>query len=238
MSNVVRYVFALYVIFFSNLNAVSPLSKNLPPPYNEATLLPYNPHGWYNNHAPLEMLITRLQPKTVIEVGSWMGLSTMDIAQMLPAGGIVYAVDTWEGSPNETHDPTILESLYDQFLSNMIHSNLTHKVIPIRADSLQAASQLDILADLIYLDATHTYEACYADLQAWYPHLKQGGILCGDDLRWGDCGIERAVHQFAKEKSLIVHDNGWFWWLTSPQRTEERPHQKEKTRSHKIKNRM
>jgi hypothetical protein len=209
-----RALFFLFLFCFTTL-LCKIHSQELPPPYTQANLMPYNPHGWYSNHEPLANLIKRFNVRTIVEVGSWMGVSTIDLARMVPAGGKVYAVDTWKGSPNELawFDPLILATLYDQFLSNMIHAQVTDRVIPIRMESTEAAKHFDVQADLIYIDATHTYEACYADLKAWYPHLSPGGVICGDDLRWGDAGVERAVRQFAVERNLRMYDSGWFWWL-------------------------
>ena len=213
MRFVVRCFFLYFILFSWTSGFADSVNPNLPAPYDEALLLPYSPEGWYLNHGPLARLIKKFNVQTVIEVGSWMGLSTIDIARMLPENGKVYAVDTWEGSPDEQHHPQTLANLYNQFLSNVIHTQLTHKIIPVRMESTQAAKVLSVKPDLIYIDATHTYKACYADLRAWYPYVKDSGILCGDDLRWGDCGVEKAVRQFAAENNLVVRDNGWFWWL-------------------------
>ena len=35
--------------------------------------------------------------------------------------------------------------------------------------------------DFIYIDADHSYEACKLDLESYWPKLKQGGIMMGDD---------------------------------------------------------
>lgn len=212
MKKTVTYVLSCFLFLGLSIGNTIEL-EDLPSPYNTVKLMPYRHHGWHANHGSLSHLINTFNVQTIIEVGSWMGVSTLDMANMLPSNGKIYAVDTWDGSPNETHDPEMLRTLYDQFLSNVIHQNQTHKIIPIRLESTVAAKEIGVIPDLIYIDATHTYEANYADLNAWFPLVQGHGILCGDDLQWGDKGVERAVYQFAKEKNLTVHTNGWFWWL-------------------------
>lgn len=83
----------------------------------------------------LEYLIKEHEVKTVIEVGCWLGASTRAIAQFLSEDGKVYAVDHWKGSEEHQtqhilrHKDRLL-ILYEQFLSNVIHEGLTHKIIP------------------------------------------------------------------------------------------------------------
>lgn len=192
--------------------------SQLPEPYKNARLMPFNSHGWHGNGHLLEELIRKHNVKTVVEVGSWMGLSTRDIATMLPEGGIVYAIDTWNGSPEEFHDPSVLASpevlatLYDQFLSNVIHTNLTHKIIPIHMESCKAATIFSDHPDLIYIDGCHTYEAVLQDLEAWWPFVKESGILCGDDY-YNSSGVSRAVTEFALTNTLHVIVTGNFWYI-------------------------
>jgi SAM-dependent methyltransferase len=200
-------------ILFCVVGGILLAGQELPEPYASATLLPFNEHGWYENASLIEPLIRERHVRTIIEVGSWMGASTRHMASLLPPGGKLYAVDTWAGSPNEAHDPAVLATLYDQFLANVMHAGLTHTIVPCRLSSIEAALQLNVQADLIYLDATHEYEAALNDLRAWYPHLKQGGIFCGDDWGWGRQGVEWAVRHFTEEKNLNFYTNGWFWYF-------------------------
>jgi hypothetical protein len=177
------------------------------------------------NRVNIEKLIKKRQVKVVVEVGSWLGASTRHIANMLPEDGVVYAVDHWLGSPNEDNSAYDIPNLYTQFLSNVIHTNLTHKIIPLRMSSLEAAKTFTVKPDLIYLDATHDFENVYADLQTWFPFVKGHGILCGDDYYWKD-DLKRAVDLFAEENNLVVHDMGWFWYYEEkdllPQNDKER----------------
>ena len=107
----------------------------------------------------------------VVQVGIWLGLSALYLADLLPPGGTMYAVDTWLRSEEE-HTPraeeaALLPRLYQQFLSNVIHQKLTHVVIPIRMQSLEAAAALDITPNLIYLDVEPNQKSVYNDLVLW-----------------------------------------------------------------------
>ena len=55
----------------------------------------------------------------------------------------------------------------------------------VKALSLEAAKRFPPAHfDWIYVDALHTYDAVLADLRAWWPKLRPGGLLSGDD--YGD----------------------------------------------------
>jgi len=185
----------------------------LPAPYDTVDILPFNPQGWYENGPSMEWLLKKTQAKIIIEVGSWLGLSTRHIAKTIPNDGVVYAVDHWQGSPNEDNSPFDIGNLYRQFLSNVVHENLTDKIIPVCMTSEEAAANLQIVPDLIYVDATHEYNEVYQDIKRWFPFVKGHGVLCGDDYNWGyETSVKRAVDRFAAENNLLVHDDGWFWY--------------------------
>ncbi len=205
-----------FLLFFSSLFAAMDLSQ-LPSPYNTLTvLLPEKNHGWYSNAREMQGLLKGKSIHTVIEIGSWLGMSTRNIARLIPDDGKVYAVDHWLGSV-EHHNTSAfsryLPSLYEQFLSNVVHAHLEHKIIPIRMASLDAAKVLtDVQPDLIYLDGSHETEDVYQDLVAWFPYVEnKKGIFSGDDWNWESVRI--AVNQFASERNLIIHAANNFWWL-------------------------
>src|SRR6185503_3458451 len=114
---------------------------SLPSPYDSLKeIRPFVDHGWFTNGPQLCKLIRSHKVETVVEVGSWLGKSTITIARALPNHGQVYAVDHWLGSSEHQEGQgawhPCLPYLYEQFLSNIIHARLTHKVIPIRMPSL------------------------------------------------------------------------------------------------------
>jgi len=211
------------IVLISMLNGASfdfpphLLPDPYPKVYETIDLLPFNSHGW-NTHAEIfEKMFQENEIKNIIEVGSWLGCSTRLFAQSIPKNGKVFAIDHWLGSKEHFESDEFkdwIPILYQQFLSNVIHTELTDKIIPVRLRSLEAAKRLQNIAipiDLIYIDASHEYADVYADLCAWYPYVENHGILCGDDWNVGD--VQRAVTRFAQENQLIIYQIDGFWRL-------------------------
>ena len=208
-------------ILAMKVQSLSTSLVNLPTPYCDLkNILPFNAHGWYSNRKWIEKLFENNSLKNVLEVGCWVGLSTRHIASLIPEGGQVTAIDTWNGSAEHLKNRPELESilpvLYEQFLSNCIHSKQTHIIKPIRTTSLEASKLLaGSEFDLIYLDASHDFESVYQDLTVWFPFVSnKKGIFCGDDWNWGkDFPVRRAVQHFASENQLTIYIGGTFWFL-------------------------
>lgn len=148
------------------------------------------------DYAHLAELARKVDAKTIVEVGSWLGGSAMAFAG---TGARVYCVDTWEARTSG------MGKLYDREggkqsvllqLCKRAGDMLFRNVFLLPLPSLDAASVFPLQADLIFLDAEHSYEAVKNDMHAWWPHLRKGGILCGHDfsLRWP--GVIWAVRKF------------------------------------------
>jgi hypothetical protein len=65
--------------------------------------------------------------------------------------------------------------------------------------------------DWLYLDGNHLYEFVKRDLELYYPKVKPGGCIAGDDYGargWWENGVQRAVDEFVQHKpglTLRVH---------------------------------
>lgn len=184
--------------------------QQMPEPYRSICDLPFDGHGWFMNGPQIRAILKETRPKIGIEVGSWLGLSTRDIALNMPEDAILYAVDTWLGSQELVHiqDPR-LPYLYQLFLSNVKQTGLTNKIIPVRMTSLEAARALNVKADFIYIDASHDEENVYKDICAWADHLNEDGVLCGDD--WGWQSVQRGVVRAAALLGKGIAAEGNFW---------------------------
>jgi hypothetical protein len=86
----------------------------------------------------------------------------------------------------------------------------------VRALSVEAAKRYaDGFFDLVYLDASHEYHGVRTDLQTWWPKLRRGGLMAGDDYMNGfhtgagySFGVRDAVDEFAAVYGLRVHSTG------------------------------
>jgi hypothetical protein len=111
----------------------------------------------------------------------------------LQLDGAIIAVDTWLGSSEhwttqQWFDSLAFETgrpaLQKKFMANMVATQLTDHVVPLPLDSLNAAQLLkehNLPIDLVHLDGGHDYASVSADLRVWWPLLRPGGILIGDD---------------------------------------------------------
>lgn len=168
--------------------------------------------GWNSDGPVFAALIDRVKPKTIIEVGSWKGASAIHMAGLAPEA-IIYAVDLWVphigvglGEFPRTHIPERWDAptFYHQFLFNVWMMEKTRQIIPVRGLTVPIAACLGawgVQADLIYLDASHDELSVWQDLGVYWPLLRPGGILLGDDYS-SHPGVKRAVDRFAKGRTV------------------------------------
>lgn len=77
----------------------------------------------------------------------------------------------------------------------------------LRMTSLEAAAQTkDGSMDFVYLDGNHEKSHVLADLAAWMPKVRRGGILSGHDFKINPSKpfieVEQAVRQFTAERGI------------------------------------
>ena len=148
---------------------------------------------------------------TFVEIGTWMGRSTCCLGQLIKESKKdikVYGVDTFKGS--EEHWQLIKEieenstSLLEIFKKHTSLCGVDNIITPIKGASLDVVNQFeDESIDFIFIDASHDYENVLADITAWYPKLKPGGLIAGDDYApcWG--GVIRAVNEYFTDKTVF-----------------------------------
>lgn len=157
--------------------------------------------GWFcgENQFLLRKAIKEKDPCIILELGSWMGLSTRFLCRESKEDVTVIAIDTWEGSEEHKVVPewaAELPTLYETFIVNCWQYK--NKIIPVRkaiADGIPLLRNLEIFPQLIYLDAAHDAINVEHDLTLClesYPNAH----LVGDDWTWDS--VREGVFSFLK----------------------------------------
>src|SRR5262249_48738422 len=97
-----------------------------------------------------------------LEVGSWMGLSSIVFANGLIASlnfrATIYCVDTWKGSAEHQGLPEVQEDrVYELFLRNVREAGVDSFIRPLRGESIEMARAWDgPPLDMIFIDGDHS----------------------------------------------------------------------------------
>ncbi len=126
-----------------------------------------------------------IRGKVCVEVGVAQGDYSDEILRRKPA--TLYLVDSWQtypGWPSKAEDwaaghKTTYQKMYEQVCKKYArNSNILIK----RKFSIMAALDFNCgVLDFVYIDACHEFKAVMADIEAWWPMIKNGGWLCGHD---------------------------------------------------------
>lgn len=148
----------------------------------------------------------------LVEVGVWLGHSVIYLAQRVKEHRRlvqVYAVDTFDGGTGPTPEMAAFVaerggSLLSSFLCNARAAGVQDVVCPIQGASTAVAAAWARRFSppfAVFLDADHRYEAVQADIAAWLPLVRPGGVLAGHD--YDDEGVRRAVTEaFGQDVSI------------------------------------
>ena len=130
---------------------------------------------------------------------------------------MLYLVDLWNLLENTPRNLEINHAKNQQQLSKFKldklnklkvslrhHSNISFMVMSSNDASKQFQNNS---LDWVYIDACHEYHDVLDDLRRWYPKLKSGGILSGDDYNEIDAvlkGCKQAIDDFCLENNLTI----------------------------------
>ncbi len=138
-----------------------------------------------------QILLDRLQPEQLSLVDPW---PAPDVAP------IVY--------PGEVADQNAADGICASVVAKF---GGDPRVRVVRKASLEAAPAFaDGSLDWVYVDGLHFVDDVRADLKAWAPKLKPGGVLCGDDYYWYDDKGHLSVKQAVDEWIGQHNPAAWF----------------------------
>lgn len=156
---------------------------------------------------------------TVAEVGVFKGDNAFGLLESLPIG-LLIGVDPYRRYP-----------AFDDNLSNKTGVVARADLKKVKKQMLQrmkpfgdrfalsenfsedgAAMFSDELFDFVFIDGNHYYDFVCADIKAWLPKVKQGGILAGHDfVNKVNCGVIRATTELLPDCAVNLKAKVWWW---------------------------
>jgi hypothetical protein len=173
-----------------------------------------------NNRSELSGLLNEFGYKTMIEVGVLEGDLACELLQSWPRFEHYYDVDPYEWQVNYgvalNRNKNEQDKLFSRASRRLTTKFGTERIAMMRNYSTKAAGAFRTKSiDFIYIDARHDYCGASADLDAFYPILRCGGLFAGHDYvttsngrlhDWALCAngsriegsVKRAVLEFAQ----------------------------------------
>lgn len=167
--------------------------------------------GWFQCEPLYRRMVEQAQNGAVfVEVGVWKGKSAafMGVEIINSKKKIeFYAVDHFKGLPEHQNDPLVkANALKEECYKNLEPVMGVVRMLPL--PSLEAAAMFaDNSIDFVYIDGAHEYDDLKADIIAWGPKVKTGGIIAGDDYGIGaHPDVRRVVDEIfpsAKKEGIV-----------------------------------
>jgi predicted O-methyltransferase YrrM len=137
----------------------------------EEFTLQHHPHAhMLSGHVQgkvLEMLSAMLQPRHILEIGTFTGFSALCLLKGLQTGGSLHTIELRES------DAATAKKYFDK-------ANVTDKVILHIGDARQLIPGLQQQWDLVFIDADKTGYIDYYELTL--PKVKPGGFIIADNV--------------------------------------------------------
>ncbi|KAL5572189.1 hypothetical protein UlMin_021786 [Ulmus minor] len=202
---------------------------NFPSEYIGDLLSPSRVRGWGSQAAVFEHLITRVKPKTIIEIGTFLGASAIHMLNLTRKLGLetqIICVDDfrgWPGFRDRFKEISMVNGdvlLLQQFMQNVVTAGGSGSILPVPFSSgavLDNLCKWGVFGDLIEVDAGHDFNSAWLDINRAFRILRPGGILFGHDYYSAvdNRGVRRAVNLFAQFHGLKVIADGEHWVMLS-----------------------
>jgi predicted O-methyltransferase YrrM len=133
-------------------------------------------------------MISRLiQPKRILELGTFTGYSTISLAEGLTEDGLIFTI---ENNPEQ-------EDIIKKYIQK---AELNKKVNLLIGNALELIPTLNETWDLIFIDADKTNYLTYYNLLL--PFLSDRGMMLVDNVLWSGKVIEEIKHNDKDTKAI------------------------------------
>ena len=170
----------------------------------------------------LDSLVKSVSGNVFIDVGCFIGGFTAVMArEAKKRGGQVYSIDLFKDShePLDWWKEHATFDIKNLFIHNMEQIGVIDTIKVISGVSWETAGQFkNNSVDFVFIDADHHYESVKKDILAWYPKVKEGGIISGHDFNINAPLVaERDVQKAVEEIFTDFKVENRIWWLRKPE---------------------
>jgi predicted O-methyltransferase YrrM len=180
--------------------------------------------GWINWDKYLQPIANIKGPIKILEVGAYEGSATEWMLKNLASHpeSRVYAVDTWEGSPE--YVGTDFHEVEETFRRRVKRSGREDQLVTLKMKSEDGLHHLlDSIGkesiNFAYIDASHEARDVLSDAVMVWKLMKENGIVIFDDYKWDDLeqeyfrprlAIDSFIRSYAPELRVINIDRQAF----------------------------
>jgi len=179
--------------------------------------------GWFSFAPAYIALVGDLptdRPSLVVELGTFLGRSSACLGVETVNSGKPVTLVCIDRFPESRLSPLDVSNTFEkEFHRNLqpVADALGERFRVIAGDSADSAKEFaDDSVDAVWVDADH--EAVLRDIDAWWPKLRAGGLMGGDDWAWTDTQghypvCESVVRRFGgMVQTGCLQGFGWPWW--------------------------
>lgn len=156
---------------------------------NLKVLMPRMLSGHYQGRV-LSMLSKLVNPKRILEVGTFTGYATLCLAEGLQPDGKLFTLD-------------INVELEDMVRRNFADSAYEKQIVYLLGDAMKNIPQLDEVFDLVFIDADKKNNGSYYDLVI--DKVRPGGLIIVDNVLWS--GKVLSNQQDKDTKNIITFND-------------------------------
>ncbi|KKK91163.1 hypothetical protein LCGC14_2715710 [marine sediment metagenome] len=171
-----------------------------------------------NYHEFYDWISEREDFKKFVEVGVWKGQGVVHLANALIDRGRddfeIIAVDLFE----DLWKYKDYEKKYEGYKVKDIHKMFEYNTRPVKDYITKVKGYSDKVADkyedesidFVFIDADHEQEQVRADILAWLPKVRKGGIISGHDYVASQQGVIKAVNSIWRKDRKFY--KGYVWY--------------------------
>lgn len=139
----------------------------------------------------LSMISKLIQPKYILEIGTYTGYSALSLAEGMQADGELHTID-------------INEELYDLQRKYFDASEYKDKIVQHLGNALDIIPSLEHSFDLVFIDADKGNYLNYLDLIL--PRLKKGAVILSDNVLWSGKVVEEVKKNDIDTQTLLEYN--------------------------------